>query len=648
MLSHEFVQSYKDRPIKWGFPSGPNSLGEITYRRTYSRNGERWHETVDRVVRGTFEILEGHCKHYNLPFDYETARSEAQEMYDRIFNFKFLPPGRGLWMMGTDYIRTRGSSAPLFNCAFVSTEGIDKEFDKPFRFLMDVSMLGVGCGFDTRGTNKLRWLPGEQAIDYQIPDSREGWVDSTGALIRWGMGLGPRPRFSYGLIRPRGTLIRGFGGVCEGPESLQKLHEELTQLILRNKGLPIGVRDIVDIMNLIGKCVVAGNVRRTAEISFGDPDDEIFLNLKNYQANPERAEYGWTSNNSVFARLGMDYSRIGRLIADNGEPGLAWLENMQRFSRMAFPPDNKDWRARGGNPCLEQTLEHMELCCLVESFPEHHSSFDDFKRTLKYSYLYAKAVTLPPTHWVETNAVQLRNRRIGTSLSGVAQFVARRGVNELMEWCKKGYDVLSHYDRVYSEWLCVRESIKKSSVKPSGTVSLLAGATPGCHYPTRRCYIRRIRFAKDHPDVAAICAAGYPAEPAKSDPNTIVIEFPVKGDADVPTEQEVSAGDKMWIAAQLQAWWADNQVSCTVTFDPEKEGRLIPDLLRAYETKLKGISFLPMKPEGAYAQMPYESITEAEYQKRIKDLKRIEWTVASAHDHDDKYCDGDACLVKML
>ena len=105
-------------------------------------------------------------------------------------------------------------------------------------------------------------------------------------------------------------------------------------------------------MNLIGKCVVSGNVRRTAEIVFGDPHSEEYLDLKNYKVNPHRVEYGWTSNNSVFAEHGMNYEAIAERIRLNGEPGLAWLDNMQRYGRMCEPPNNKDRRAKGGNPCL--------------------------------------------------------------------------------------------------------------------------------------------------------------------------------------------------------------------------------------------------------------------------------------------------------
>jgi hypothetical protein len=169
-------------------------------------------------------------------------------------------------------------------------------------------------------------------------------------------------------------------------------------IILMPFGLPITITTIVDIMNVIGKCVVSGNIRRVAEIVFGEADSVEFMDLKDYSKNPQRMEYGWTSNNSIFAKLGMDYTEVAKRICINGEPGLAWLENMRNYSRMCDEPDNKDHRVMGGNPCLEQSLEHMEMCCLVETFFNRVESKEDFLRTLKFAYLYAKTVTLVNTH----------------------------------------------------------------------------------------------------------------------------------------------------------------------------------------------------------------------------------------------------------
>ena len=142
-----------------------------------------------------------------------------------------------------------------------------------------------------------------------IPDTREGWVESMRLLLESYFHGTAKMVFDYSEIRDAGEPIKGFGGVSSGPEPLEEVHEDIRKVLDKNSGSPITITTIVDIMNLIGKCVVAGNVRRTAEIVFGDPHNEEYLDLKNYKVNPHREMYGWTSNNSIFAELGMDYTR---------------------------------------------------------------------------------------------------------------------------------------------------------------------------------------------------------------------------------------------------------------------------------------------------------------------------------------------------
>ena len=217
---------------------------------------------------------------------------------------------------------------------------------------------------------------------------------------------------------------------------------------------------------MIGVCVVSGNVRRSAELLMGRLDDQEFLDLKNYEKNPERMAHGWMSNNSVEVSVGQDLSPIIDGIARNGEPGVIWMDVTRKYGRLADPENNKDWRAVGYNPCAEQSLESYECCTLVETYLNRHDDIEDFKRTLKFAYLYAKTVTLLPTHWEDTNAIMQRNRRIGTSISGIANFADTKGLPVLREWMNQGYEVIKGYDKTYSEWLCIRESIKMNTVKP--------------------------------------------------------------------------------------------------------------------------------------------------------------------------------------
>lgn len=897
------------------------------------------------------------------------------------------------------------------NCGYVSTSGVAVDFADPFCWLMDMLMLGVGVGFDTKGTGLIKiQAPAAMAGTYVVDDSREGWVSLLRLVLNAYVGKGALPEsIDYSKVRPAGSPIRGFGGVASGPDPLRELVYSVREVLDGLVDQSITQSAIVDISTLVGRCVVSGNVRRSATIAFGEPKDEEFLNLKNPVLNKEALEHHrWAANDSVFAEVGMDYTRTAELTAINGEPGYQWMDNARKFGRMNGVPDFADMRAAGANPCVtgdtwihtadgprqvlelvgkpftalvngvpfksgasgfwktgkkevftitsdagysvdatanhlflvnkegkelwipvenlnvgdllvignhretshwggtgtfsegylaghllgdgtlktdkavfsvwekdgpgilgmmeevtksietlslphrsdwcgwspvtgrneyrlnsasvkklletygmssdrkcpdlkileeqssefyrgflrglfdtdgsvqgtqtkgvsirltqvglplvksvhrmlarlgvvsslyenradarttrlpdgkgghkdyacqpcheliiskdnlqqfssvigfshgdkvtalqtalssykrtpnaekflspvesivragvqlvydaeiqdahrfdangvvihncvEQTLEDRELCCLVETFPGRHESFEDYKKTLKYAYLYAKTVTLIPTHDARTNTVMMRNRRIGCSMSGIVQAMQKFGRRKFFsEFCDKGYQYLNELDTLYSDWFCVRESIKITSVKPSGSVSLLPGVTPGIHFPHSEYYLRRIRLQDNSPLVAKLRTAGYPLELDVVSPNTVVATFPVHEENFDRAKEDLTMWEQLEIAAQMQQYWADNQVSVTVTFKPF-EAKDIKYALELYETRLKGVSFLPLKDHG-YAQAPYETITAERYEFLVSSITPI---VADTLEHEEtaRFCDGESCSI---
>lgn len=669
-LPDDFVESYHDREVDWGFQIGAgNSLGEFNFLTKYSRRldendpnsaKERWYDTCRRCIEGYYSILKDHCLKNRTPWNEQKAQASAKKAFERMFTFKWLPPGRGLWMMGTRFVHERQESSALQNCAFVSTSKLSnhsaREATLPFVRLMEMSMLGVGVGFDTKGEGKLTInAPTEVIQRVVIADSREGWYESVALLLEsYFFQNRPTIEFVYDDIRDAGQPIKGFGGVAAGPGPLRRLHENIRWMFVGREGEKITSTDIVDLMNFIGKCVVAGNVRRSAEIALGFPDDQDFLDLKNWEVNPTRMGadgWGGVSNNSIFAKVGMDMGNIADLVAANGEPGFLYLDLCQQYGRLVDPPNNRDHRARGTNPCGEQTLESYECCTLVETFPHRHEDLDDYKETLKHAYLYGKAVTLLPTHWPETNEVMQRNRRIGCSMSGVAQFVESRGWTELRTWANQGYQTVTERDELYSDWLGVRTSIKMTSIKPSGTVSILAGATPGAHWmPGGPHHIRRIRLRNNDPIVDFVIAAGYHVEPDVQDPtHSVVAEFPTQAPP-IRSQREVSIWEKTQLAVILQRYWADNQVSVTLTFMPE-EAAQIGSLIASHEGQLKSMSFLPIDNHG-YAQAPYQDITEEEWQKSVDTVSPLDWDTlyagAAPDAEGERYCSNDACELPPI
>jgi len=667
-LTNDFVEGYKNKVVPWGFKDvAGNSVGEITFLRTYSRlkadgTKETWSDVCERVINGMYSLQKDHAKTNRLPWNDAKAQASAKEAFDRLFNLKWTPPGRGLWVMGTPLVNEQKNSAALQNCAFVSTNEMSKNNPaKPFAFLMEASMLGVGVGFDDKGADKgfdIYEPKGEQVFD--IPDTREGWVDSTVALINaYLKPEQPTWVFNYDNIRPFGAPIATFGGTAAGHEPLLKLHTHIRKLFDGRAGNKLTRIDIADIGNLIGVCVVSGNVRRSAELLLGRIDDDNFLNLKNAERFPERNSYdpenpgwAWMSNNSVETAVGTDLSPIVEGIALNGEPGVIWMDVTRKYGRLADQPNNKDWRAAGYNPCAEQSLESFECCTLVETYLNRHESLEDYKRTLKFAYLYAKTVTLLPTHWEETNAIMQRNRRIGTSMSGVANFADINGLPVLREWMDEGYKTIVNYDKSYSEWLGIRESIKTTTIKPSGTVSILSGESPGVHWtPGGEYFLRAIRFGNDDPMLSLFKMANYRVEPASENPTkTSVVFFPIKSLAK-RSEKDVSIYEKVALAATAQRWWSDNSVSVTISFDAEKEIKDVGTVLHMYDGQLKTISFLPMGNH-VYPQMPYSQISQAEYDQYAMELFPIDFAGVyqglGIEAIGEAYCTTDACEIKLI
>ena len=667
-FSDDFVNKYIEIEPPFGFKdAGGNSLGEITFVRTYSRvkddgTKERWYEVCKRVIEGMYSVQKNHAKENRLPWNDYKAQKSAQEAYDRMFNLKWTPPGRGLWAFGTPMTMEKKNSASLQNCAMVSTRDIDRnDPGSLFAWVMDALMLGIGVGFDTVGQEKdlSIYSPTEPASVYDIPDTREGWVESVRLLLNSFLRANqPIQEFNYDLIRPLGAPIKGFGGVASGPKPLIDLHTMIRKVIGSRAGEKLDSRAIVDIVNLIGTCVVSGNVRRSATLALGNPNDKDFINLKNSEVFPDRNSFdsenpgwAWMSNNSIAAEVGTHYEDYVDLIADNGEPGFIWLDVARNYGRLADPADGKDYRVMGFNPCAEQPLESYELCTLVEVHLNRHTDKEDFMRTLKFAYLYGKTVTLLPTHWQITNGIMQRNRRIGTSLTGIASFTDINGMPTTREWMDEGYNKIRHYDKQYSEWLCVRESIRVTTVKPSGSVSLLSGASPGVHWSVGGEYfLRAIRFGNTDPMLHLFKAAGYKIEDDLVSANTSVVYFPVSS-GHPRSEKDVSLFEKIGLAATTQKYWSDNGVSVTLSFDKETETKHIAPALHMYEGQLKAVSFLPMGNH-TYPQQPYTQITKEEYDVYVGKIAHINFDaiydgIENLDSVGEMYCTTDYCEIKV-
>ncbi len=643
-LPSRTVQELRQRSVQWGF----GTLSEAVYMRTYSRdlgNGqEAWADTIVRVVEGVISIRIDWLRKQGKRVSDRRFDPIAEELAYAMFDMKLLPPGRGLWAMGTEYVFDRGSHA-LNNCAFVEVE---KSLAPAARWLMDSLMCGVGVGFGTAQAKlpKMKQPKGEPRT-YVVPDTKEGWAESVFRLIKsYERGTAPW-EFDYSEIRRKGAPIRGFGGVSAGSAPLRKLHERLRKYLAQDSD---STRLITDVMNAIGACVVAGNVRRSAEIAIGSPYDDGFLELKNYELYPERQDIGWMSNNTVALQERDDFvhvlgngTKIGERIADNGEPGILNLLNVQKYGRYG---ERMEDLATGINPCGEIPLESHELCNLIECFPTRCEP-SELNRTLELATFYASTVALMPSHSSETNEVVSRNRRIGVSVTGIADWLDATSTAQVYDALNAGYDVVRKANAELAKQAGVAPSVRVTTVKPSGTVSLLAGVSSGMHHPLGGYVLRRVRIAAGSPVAERLVSAGIPHEPDVASDETEVFEFPLRyGQGRTRSVKSVSVWEQAAIVAMLQKCWADNAVSNTLTVQPHELNQ-VDRVLATFAGQTKSLSMLPDR-EDVYPQMPLEHITKDEFERRSAALVAPDWVGVRGSDGDaqgEAYCQGDYCEV---
>jgi len=311
-LDSSFLARFAGQQPPWG------PVGYVTYLRTYSRpkpdgGMEEFWETCQRVVEGVWSVFKQTVNTALTPWDEDEAQEKAQDMFERMWAFKWLPPGRGMWFMGTEAMELKGAGA-LNNCGFLSTGDIKRHFAHPFVALMDYLMLGVGMGFDTRGagTVMIQEPRVDRAATFVVPDTREGWCAAVESVFNAYVGIAPLPGgYDYSKVRPEGMPLHTFGGTASGPGPLMQLVEGLTALFARRVGEAITVADIVDAMNLIGKCVVAGNVRRSSEIAIGDQADNEFLMLK----DPSALRALWERQSEI-AQASPEYCALDARLAE--------------------------------------------------------------------------------------------------------------------------------------------------------------------------------------------------------------------------------------------------------------------------------------------------------------------------------------------
>lgn len=635
--------------------SNPMSpLGYLVYLRTYARRlnpddvnspVENWNQTISRVIKASNEQL-------GCGF----TEDEQTELYGLLYNLKGSVSGRNLWQLGTETVNKLGFMS-LQNCAFRVVDSVES-----FTWAMDLLMLGCGVGVNIQRkyVEKFPCVKPNVVItrrdtydaDFIVPDSREGWVRLLREVLNAYFVTGESFTYSTVLVRGKGEVIKGFGGTASGPNILIEGIDEICGVLDKRTKVCIRPIDALDIVNIIGMIVVAGNVRRSAIIALGDHDDEEYLNAKNWGLG-NIPIWRSNSNNSVIVNDVDDVlnnEAFWRGYEGDGEPyGLVNLDLSRKCGRTG-ETQYPDPTVEGTNPCGEISLSNGEVCCLAELFLPRIESFDELCTCAKYLYRICKHSLRLKCHQKLTENVVHENSRIGIGVTGYLQ-----ASEEQKEWLPILYQVLREYDIMYSMKHDFPRSVKLTTIKPSGTLSLLAGVTPGVHPAYAEYYLRRVRMSSDSPLLDLIKKHQYPHEYAENfdgteDKRTVVVSFPCRVPEGTVLAKDMTAIRQLEYVKRLQKDWSDNAVSVTVYYRKEELPAIKEWLKENYNTCLKSVSFL-LHSEHGFKQPPYEEISRIEYELLMSKCIPLSFDMQmtqtdNSDDVGNTECEGGTCPVR--
>lgn len=630
-----------------------SSVGYITYKRTYARRlneadpnspTEEFEDTVNRVVTAS-----------NSQLKVGFTEDEQERLKKYLMELKGTVAGRFLWQLGTDTVGKLGG-ASLQNCAFkVVNSPVE-----PFTWAMDLLMLGSGVGYNIQKANVEKLPPvnvdfkcptraDTDDADFIVPDSREGWVALLGKTLKAAFlaHSSGKQTFTYStkLIRSKGAPIKGFGGTASGPEDLVWGINKIGEILEKRAGRKLRPIDCLDIMNIIGAVVVAGNVRRSAQIAIGDPDDVEYLLAKRWDLGNIPSWRAMSNNSVVCHDIGDLHEFFWDGYEGKGEPyGLINLKLSRKIGRLG-ETEYPDPDVQGYNPCAEQSLADGETCCLAEIYLPNITSKEEMLDVAKLLYRVNKHSLALPFHLKITEEIVHKNMRMGIGVTGFLQ-----ATEEQKSWLKDVYKELREFDKEYSKEHGFPTSVKLTTVKPSGTLSLLPGVTPGCHPAYARYMIRRIRISANHPLVQTCRDHGYPVEfqqnfDGSEDHSTVVVSFPFRHPDHAVLAKDMTAIQQLETVKWLQENWSDNSVSCTVYYRKEELPEIRKYLKKNYKNNHKSLSFL-LHNEHGFKQAPLEEITKEQYDELVAKTRLITSIDSLDIGLDDSECASGACPIR--
>ena len=608
-------------------------LSDITTYMKYAK----FNPTLNR--RETWEELVTRNKEMHQE-KFPQLKNEIEEAYKLVYDKKVLPSMRSLQFAGKPI---ELNNARIFNCSFLPIDDW-----RSFSEIMFLLLSGCGVGYSVQ-RHHIEQLP-EIKIPikskrYLIGDSIEGWADAVRMLCKAYFTGAPLPLFDFRDIRPKGAQLITVGGKAPGPEPLKECLFNLQKVLDRKKnGDRLTPLDAHDMACHIADAVLSGGIRRAALISLFNLDDEEMLTCKFgnwWEENPQR---GRANNSAVVIRHKIDEEEFFKLwkkieLSNSGEPGI-------------YFSNDKDW---GTNPCCEIALRSYQFCNLCEVNVSNVESQEDLNERVRVgAFIGTLQAGYTDFHYLRDiwRKTTEKDALLGVGMTGI-------GSGTILAYdLKKAADLAKIENARVAELIGINKAARVTTVKPSGTSSLVLGTSSGIHAWHNDYYIRRIRVGKNeaiythlsinHPELVEDdffkpTIQAVISVPQQAPPGSILRTENV-----MDMLERVKKFNTQWVKKGHRKGANTNNVSATVSIQ-EHEWEKVGQWMWNNKETFNGLSVLPYFG-GTYKQAPFEDITEDQFNEMVTHLHNIDLSkVVEFSDNtalmDQAACAGGACEI---
>ena len=609
-------------------------LSEITTHLKYAKYvpEKNRRETWDELVTRNKEM---HIKKF------PHLAEEIEAAYKYVYDKKVLPSMRSMQFAGKPIDI---NNARIFNCSYLPIDDY-----RAFSEIMFLLLSGCGVGYSVQ-THHVENLPEIRKPlkwkRYLVGDSIEGWADAVRMLTKAYFGYtSTGPIFDFRDIRPKGASLITVGGKAPGPEPL-KIALVQVQAILDRKqdGERLTTLEAHDIICHLADAVLSGGIRRAALIALFNLHDNDMLTCKFgswWENNPQR---GRANNSAVLLRSKIDKETFLDLwkkieASNSGEPGFLFT-------------NDKD---AGTNPCAEINLKPNQFCNLCEINASDIETQEEYNARAKAAaFIGTLQASYTDFHYLRDvwRKTTEKEALLGIGMTGIAS-----GAIFKLNMKEAAKVAVEENERV-AKILGINKAARVTTVKPSGTTSLVLGTSSGIHAWHDDYYMRRIRLGKNealyqylavyHPEMLEDYFFKPEIQAVVSVPQQSPEGAITRKESAMDLLERIKTINKNWIKPGHRKGSNMHNVSATVTIKQD-EWDTVGEWLYENKEYFTALSFLP-EDLGTYKQAPFETITKEEFEKAVESLHAVDLSkVIEVTDNtalmDQAACAGGACEI---